>query len=231
MTANEIIELLKTMGSERNRSGMARFGINTEKAFGISMAELKPIAKEIKKNHKLALELWDYEYHEARLLAVLIDNPKEVGGEQMDSWASSFNSWDLCDQACMKLFCYTEARWDKVFEWGESEVEYVKRASFALIAGLGLHEKSKDNENFIKSLELIVRKADDERNFVKKAINWALRQIGKRNMQLREAAIDACNKILTQHPNSKSAKWVANDALREFQNDKIINRTMKSRHN
>jgi len=231
MKLDNIISSLKSMGSEYNRNGMARFGINTELALGISMAELKPFAKQIKKNHELALELWETGYHEARILSVLIDDPKKVTSEQMDKMVADFNSWDLCDQAAMKLFCYTPFAWLKVDEWAESELEFTRRASFALIAGLCLHYKPKDNEPFENTLRLIFKYSIDERKKVKKAVNWALRQIGKRNLHLHEQALDCCHNILEQYPNSKSARWIANDAIRELNDEKIIERVRKSRHN
>lgn len=231
MSTIEIISQLKSMGSEHNRNGMARFGINTECALGISMAELKPFAKQFKKNHDLAIELWDSGFHEARILSILIDDPKKVTPEQMDNMVSDFNSWDVCDQAAMKLFCYTPYCWQKVEEWAECELEFTRRASFALIAGLCLHYKPKENQPFENSLDIILKYSNDERNFVKKAVNWALRQIGKRNLYLHQKALDCCQQILETYPNSKSARWIANDAIRELNDEKIISRIRKSRHN
>lgn len=230
-TIDEIVASLKSMGSEYNRDGMARFGINTELAFGISMAELKPFAKQFKKNHELAVQLWETGIHEARILSILIDDPKKVSSNQMDKMVADFNSWDVCDQAAMKLFCYTTYSWEKVYEWAKSEAEFTRRASFALIAGLCLHHKVKNNEPFQNALNLILEYAIDERNFVKKAVNWALRQIGKRNIILHEEALKCCHIMLEKYPNSKSARWIANDAIRELNDSKIINRIKKSRHN
>jgi len=230
-TTTEIIEHLKNLENEKNKAGMARFGINTGRAFGISMVEIKAIAKQIKKNHQLALELWKTEYHEARILAVLIADPKELSSETIDDWVKDFNSWDLCDQATMKLFCKNRMAFEKIYEWVVRDEEFVKRAGFALMASVALHNKSKDNELFLKLLKLIEKYPDDERNFVKKSVNWALRQIGKRNMFLNKSAINTCENILTNFQNSKAAKWVANDALRELTNEKILERIAKSRHN
>lgn len=231
METKEIIEILQSMESKHNQAGMARFGINTERAFGISMKDLQPMAKAIRRNHQLALELWETGWHEARILAVLIDNPKETTSEQMDSWVLDFNSWDLCDQACMKLFCKTPYAWQKVDEWLDREEEFVKRASFALMASLAHHEKRKDNTPFLKSLEYITSNPTDERNFVKKAINWALRQIGKRNLLLRDEAIKVCESILETYPTNKAARWIAKDALRELNDEKILFRIEKSKFN
>lgn len=231
MNYKEIIATLKNMGTDYNRNGMARFGINTDFAFGISMAELKPFSKQFKKNHELALELWNSGFHEARILSILIDDPKKVTPEQMDKMVADFNSWDVCDQAAMKLFCYTPYCWQKVEEWAESDLEFTRRASFALIAGLCLHYKPKDNQPFEYALNIILKYSIDERNFVKKAVNWALRQIGKRNLVLHQKALECCYQILETYPTSKSARWITADAIRELNDEKIISRIRKSRHN
>ncbi len=228
----KIITTLQGMGSDYNRLGMSRFGINVKNAFGISMVQLKLLAKTIGKNHQLALELWQTEYHEARILAILIDDPKQLSNSQIGNWAADFNSWDLCDQACMKLFCYNSAlALPKIEEWVVSEQEFIKRASFALMAALSLHYKPKNNEIFTHFLEIILLNANDERNFVKKAVNWALRQIGKRNLFLHEAAIETANTISYNYSGSKAAIWIAKDALRELYNEKIMLKIAKSRHN
>lgn len=227
MNTQEIIELLRSLENPENKAGMARFGINTEKAFGISMKTLEPIARKIKKNHELALELWETGYHEARILATLIAEPNKISSEVMNKWASDFNSWDICDQAAMKLYCKTPFAWEKVFEWAESDMEFVRRAAFATLAALCLHYKEKNNEPFEKSFELIIKYSTDERNFVKKAVNWALRQIGKRNLELNRKAIETAETILQKFPHSPSARWIARDALRELQNEKTIERIKK----
>ncbi|HOK13536.1 MAG TPA: DNA alkylation repair protein [Candidatus Kapabacteria bacterium] len=227
MNAQEIIELLRSLENPENKAGMARFGINTDRAFGISMKTLEPIARKIKKNYELALELWETGYNEARILAILIADPKKITPEVMDKWTRDFNSWDICDQAALKLYCKTPYAWQKVFEWADYEQEFVRRAAFATIAALCLHYKEKNNEPFEKSLELIVRYSTDERNFVKKAVNWALRQIGKRNLELNSKAQAAAERILLFHPNSPSARWIARDALRELRNEKTLERVRK----
>lgn len=231
MDLNEILELLKSMESEHNRAGMARFGINTERAFGISMKQLQPIARKIKRNHDLALQLWATGFHEARLLATLIAEPKLMTSETMDSWTHDFNSWDICDQAAMKLYSKMPNAWEKVELWAKSEDEFVRRAAFALIAALCHHYKFNNNEPFVKSFQLIKKYCTDERNFVKKAINWALREIGKRNFELNQKAIKLCYEILEEFPHSRSARWIAKDALRELSSEKIIERVKKSKFN
>ncbi|MEJ5245641.1 MAG: DNA alkylation repair protein [Bacteroidota bacterium] len=227
MNTKEIIELLRSLENPENKAGMARFGINAENAFGISMKTLEPIARKIKKNHELALELWETGYNEARILAILIADPKIITPEVMDKWTSDFNSWDICDQAAMKLYCKTPFAWQKVFEWAQSEQEFVRRAAFATLAALCLHYKEKNNEPFEKSLGLILQYSRDERNFVKKAVNWALRQIGKRNLELNRKAIETAEAILRAYPESASARWIARDALRELQNEKNLERIKK----
>ena len=185
MTAREIIKKLESLENPANIAGMARFGIVTKKAFGVSAPVLKELAKEIKKQtenrHKLALELWETGIHEARIIAYLIDDPKRVTPEQMDDWAADFDNWAICDGACGHLFCKTEFAYRKVFEWAEREEEFVKRAGIVLMAWLAVHDKKASDEGIAQFLPILEAHANDERNFVKKAVNWSLRQIGKRN--------------------------------------------------
>jgi 3-methyladenine DNA glycosylase AlkD len=221
MTAKKIIAGLKEQGNQENREGMARFGIVTENALGVGMVPLRDLAKTIKKNSPLAKDLWKSGIHEARILACLIEDPKEVTEEQMEEWVKEFNSWDLCDQCCMNLFRKTKLAHKKAHEWAKREEEYIRRAGFALMATLSVHDKCDDAE-IEKFLEPIVKASTDERNFVKKAVNWALRQVGKRNMFLREKALEASEEILKL--NSKSGNWIAKDAVKELNDPKIIER-------
>ncbi|MEG8946540.1 DNA alkylation repair protein [Rosettibacter firmus] len=216
MTVEEIIKELKKHKNKNNLAGMARFGINVEKAFGISIPFLRALAKKIGKNHNLALQLWETKYHEARILASMIDEPELVSKLQMDKWAKEFNSWDLCDQVCMNLFSKSPFAKEKIFKWSNSKKEFVKRAAFTLIACLA-HDKNMNNKEFIKFFTLIKKQALDERNYVKKAVNWALRQIGKRNEYLKNKALQLSEEILKM---DSSAKWIARDAIRELK--KII---------
>ena len=213
---DKIINKLKKLGTKRNREGMARFGIETKYAFGVNVTTLRKLAKEIGKNHKLAGELWKTKFHEARILACFIDEPEKVTERQMDLWVKGFNSWDLCDQCCLSLFDKTPFAWKKVLEWVKSDKEFVRRAGFAMMAVLAVHDKTAPDSKFLKFFPIIKVYSVDERNFVKKAVNWALRQIGKRNAKLKKEAIKTAEQILKQYPNSKSAKWIANDALREL---------------
>ncbi|MFZ5809195.1 MAG: DNA alkylation repair protein [Chloroflexota bacterium] len=211
-----IITALKAMGNPANVAGMARFGINPERTLGISIPALRKMAKAYKINHPLAQAVWASGYHEARILAALIDDPQQVTREQMDTWANEFDSWDVCDQVCMNLFDKTPFAYEKAIEWSEREETFVKRAAFALMASLAFHDKHASDEQFEPFFQIITREATDERNFVKKAVNWALRQIGKRNRSLQARAIDVAKQISTL--DSKAARWIAKDALRELNN-------------
>lgn len=219
-----ILKELEKLGSERNREGMKRFGITVEKAFGISVSTLRQLAKPYRKNHALALELWQTGYHEARILAAIIDDPIQVTPEQMDEWVKDFNSWDLCDQAC-SLFDKTPHAVAKIKEWVTREPEFEKRAGFALLAELAWHSKTEPDETFMVLLPLLEQGAGDGRNFVKKAVNWALREIGKRSRLLNTAAIKMAQVIEAQ--GTKSARWIAKDALRELTSDKVQDRLLR----
>lgn len=219
---DNIVSELKSYGSEKNREGMARFGINADKALGVSMPIIRAYAKKLPKDHQLAQALWETEIHELRIMATLVDKPAEVTEQQMEAWVKDFNSWDVCDQCCSNLFDKTPFAINKALEWCKREEEFVKRAGFTMMATFAVHNKKADNQVFIPFLEAIIEGADDNRNFVKKAVNWALRQIGKRNSILHSLAIQTADQLLQQ--NSKAARWIATDALRELENEKIINR-------
>ncbi len=219
MHYEEIISKLKSLSNPEAVKGMARYGITPKNNLGISIYKLRPIAKEIGKDHELALKLWDSGIHDARLLACFIEDPTKVTGEQMDSWAKDFDSWDVCDQACTSLFDSTPLSWIKVVEWAERDEEFVKRGAFSLIAGLAVHDKKASDKKFERFFPLIKKHSIDDRNYVKKAINWALRNIGKRNLDLNNQMIKLSEEILKI--DSKSAKWIARDALRELTSKKI----------
>lgn len=226
-TADEVIKALESMASPENRAGMARYGINVEKAFCVSMPELRGLAKELRKDHPLALELWDTGYHEAMILAGLIDDPRLVTEEQMDKWVAGFDSWDVCDQCCSNLFDKTQFAYGKALAWSRDEREFVRRAGYVLMATLAVHDKKAPDTVFELFLPFIVRGSVDERNFVKKAVNWALRQIGKRNADLNTKAIAAARQI--QAMDSKSARWIAGDALRELQSPAVQKKLAKQK--
>ena len=227
MDYEDIIKKLKSMRSEHNRQGMARYGINVEKALGVSIYKVRPIAKEIGTNHELAQKLWDSGIHEARILAGYIEDPKQVTEEQMERWVLDFNSWDLCDQVCTNLFDRTKFAHKKVHEWSRREEEFVKRAAFTIIAGLAVHDKNAKDEDFEQFFDLIKKESHDDRNYVKKAVNWALRNLGKRNLALNRRAIEVAEKM--KQMDSKAARWIASDTLRELRSEKIRKRLEKKR--
>ncbi|HXK32161.1 MAG: DNA alkylation repair protein [Candidatus Nealsonbacteria bacterium RBG_13_38_11] len=214
MNSRELIKKLKSLSNPKNVAGMARFGINSKYALGIRVPVLRDLAKRIGKSHKLAQDLWKSRIHEARILASTIDEADKVTEKQMELWVKEFNSWDLCDQCCMNLFDKTAFNWKKAIEWAKRKEEFVRRAGFALMASLAVHDKKAKNEDFFKFFPYIKKHSTDERNFVKKAVNWALRQIGKRNAVLREKCIKLAKEI--QKTDSKSAQWIAKDAIREL---------------
>ena len=211
---HEILNELRSKGDPRTLKGMSRFGIQTTLAYGVSMPELRRLAREIGTSHELALKLWRTKIHEARLLAGMIDNPALVTRQQMNDWASEFDSWDVVDGTCGNLFDKTPFAVAKAHEWSGRQEEYVKRAGFALMAELAVHDTKMADKTFLEFLPQIIRGSSDDRNFVKKAVNWALRQIGKRNPALNTAATSTCKSI--GELGSRSAKWIAADALREL---------------
>jgi 3-methyladenine DNA glycosylase AlkD len=214
MDAAQILAALRVQANAANVAGMARYGISTQGTLGVPVVVIRGIAKGIGRNHALALELWDSGIHEARILATIIDEPARVTRRQMDRWARDFDSWDVCDHACHNLFRYTPHAWEVAVKWAGARREFVRRAGFSLMAGLAVKAKNAPDERFIALLPLIAAAAGDERNMVKKAVNWALRAIGKKNAALRERAIDAAEKIAAI--DSRSARWIASDALREL---------------
>lgn len=227
MTLEKILSRLASLENPANVAGMARFGIVTKKAFGIAAPELKQFAKEIKRTtenrHALALSLWETEVHEARIIAYLIDRPQDVTPAQMEAWARGFDNWAICDGACGHLFCRTPYAYEKAFSWAEErEEEFVKRAGIVLMASLAVHDKLADDATIASFLPALEKHSDDERNFVKKAVSWALRQIGKRNSNLNGLAVDAAEKIKARE--TKAARWVAADALRELKSEAVRRR-------
>ena len=225
MLYQKVLEKLEAAADPRATEGQARFGINTAHAYGIAMPVLRMLAREIGKDHDLAQQLWASGIHEARILASLVDDPRMVTEEQMESWVKDFDSWDLCDQCCGNLFDKTPYAYRKAVEWSEREEEFVKRAGFALMAYLAVHDKKAADEQFLPFLPIIKREAADNRNFVKKAVNWALREIGKRNANLNRAAIECGEEIRSM--DARSAKWIASDALRELTGEAVQKRLQR----
>jgi 3-methyladenine DNA glycosylase AlkD len=224
MKFEDIIRELESLSSPEDVEGRARFGINSTKAYGVRIPELRRMARETGKNHVLAEKLWQYGYSETRIMASMIDDPKLVTEDQMERWVIGFDSWDVCDQCCMNLFRKTPFAYKKISEWSEREEEFVKRAAFTLIATLAVHDKKAEDEKFIDLFPLIIRESTDPRNYVKKSVNWALRQIGKRNLNLNNKAIALALEI--HEIDSKSAKWIASDALRELKSEKVQERLL-----
>ncbi|MFA5772234.1 MAG: DNA alkylation repair protein [Thermoplasmata archaeon] len=218
----EIVNTIKSMHNPKNVEGMARYGISTRNTYGISIPFLRKIAKEKGQNHKLAVELWNTGIHEARILAAYIDDPGNVTSKQMDNWVSDFDSWDVCDQVCSNLFDKTRFAYQKASKWITQDEEFIKRAGFALISALAVHDKRAKDEVFADFLQSIMDSSTDERNFVKKAVNWSLRQIGKRSVNLNKKAIGAALRI--ERLDSKTARWIATDALRELRSDAVQKR-------
>jgi 3-methyladenine DNA glycosylase AlkD len=217
-TVETVLARLKALANPEHRAGMLRYGINPRGTLGISIYTLRDLAKEIGPDHELAQGLWDSGFHEARILASYLEKPEWVTEEQMERWVQDFDSWDTCDQVS-GLFEATPYAYLKAIDWSSRPEEFVKRAAFAIMAGLAVHDKLATDEQFIPFFPVIARESIDERNFVKKAVNWALRNLGKRNRNLNEIAIHTAKEI--QKYPSKAARWVAADALRELTGDKV----------
>jgi 3-methyladenine DNA glycosylase AlkD len=223
MECRAILARLRSLADPEQLEGMARFGIRPKRALGgISTPTLRKMAKEVGTDHKLAQRLWASGIHEARMLAAFIDDPQQVTEAQADRWAEDFDSWDLCDQCCANLFDRTGFAYEKAVQWSRREEEFVKRAAFALMAALAVHDKRAKNARFASFLPIIQREAGDDRNFVRKAVNWALRQIGKRNLDLNRSAVRTAREI--RKIGSRSARWIAADALRELTSEAVQTR-------
>ncbi len=223
--SRKVIEELKAQANPENVEGMARYGIRPDEALGVPIPRLREIARKVGKDHELAVALWASGIHEARILASFVDDPKLVTERQMEGWVRDFDSWDVCDQCCSSLFDNTPFAHEKAVEWSGREEEFVKRAGFTLMAALAVHDKKSGDEAFLRFLPLIEREGADERNYVMKAVNWALRQIGKRNERLNIAAVEVAEEM--QRSNAKSARWIASDALRELRSDAVRERIRK----
>ncbi len=227
MTVSQVLRQLKARGSQRNVDGMARYGITAKKAFGVSAPELRDLAKKIGKNQQLSLKLWSTGIHEARILASLIGDPQQVTRRQMERWVKDFDSWAVCDSSCGNLFDMTPSAYRNAFTWCRRTEEYVRRAGFVMMAELAVHDKAAGDQQFLQMLPALKRGSTDKRNFVKKAVNWALRQIGKRNRELNRAAIQTATEI--SFIDSPAARWIATDALRELQSAAVQRRLEKKK--
>ncbi len=224
-SANQILKQLKAKARPDQLEGMARYGLAIERRLGVSVPDMRQIAKETGKDHQLALKLWKTGIPEAQIVAAMVAEPDKLTEAQMEEWMQDINSWDVCDQVCQNLFEKTPLAWKKIHDWSEREQEFVKRAAFALIACLAWHDKHVTDEEFIQLFPLIQRGATDERNYVKKAVNWALRNIGKRNLNLNRAALKFAREI--QRMDSKTARWVASDAIKDLESETAQRRLRK----
>ncbi|HDY87843.1 MAG TPA: DNA alkylation repair protein [bacterium] len=225
MEYSDIIACLKFLSDPDAVEGMARFGITAEKVYGVSIPNLRKLARIIGKNHELALKLWEENARETRVLASMIDDPEQVTEQQIEKWVYDFDSWEVCDQCIMNLFEKTSSAWNKAVEWSSKDDEFVKRAGFVMMARLAVSDKKASDKQFCPFFPIIKKASDDNRNFVKKAVNWALRQIGKRNRSLHKKAIKTSREIQVLY--SKSARWIASDALRELESEKVLKRLGK----
>lgn len=221
-SVTDVLDRLRSKARPEQLEGMAKYGMAVERRLGVQVPDMRKLAKEIGKDHRLALELWRTGIAEAGIVAGMVGDPAELTEEQMEDWVKDIDSWDVCDQACMNLFEKSQLAWKKIVDWSERDEEFVKRTAFSLIACLAWHDKKAGDERFTELLPIIVREAADQRNFVKKAVNWALRNIGKRNLNLNRAAIDAARDIQQLHSNA--ARWVASDALRELESHAVQGR-------
>ncbi len=222
MCYEKIVDKIKSNKNTKNIEGMKRFAITGKEVYGVPMPELRKIAKEAGKNHKLALKLWDSGIYEGRILACMIEDPKKITKKQADKWVGEFDSWAICDCCCGDLIDKTDFAYKKVKEWAKSDKEFVRRAAFATIAWLAVHDKKAGDKKLEQFLPLIKKYSTDERNFVKKAVNWSLRQIGKRNKKLNKKAIKLAEEM--ERNENKTARWIAKDALRELKSEKIKKR-------
>ncbi len=213
---------LEQKSTKRDRDNLSRFAINAKKAFGVSMANMKVLAKRLGRNHELAAALWDTGCYEARMLASMVDDPAQVTSVQMDRWCRGFDNWAICDTMCFCLFDRTPHAWSKVEQWSDRPQEFIRRTAFALLWSLTVHDKRATDEQFADGLRLIERAATDERHFVKKAVNMALRAIGKRNPALNTAAVKVAQRLAASPDDT--ARWVGKDALRELASPKMRSR-------
>ena len=225
VSLQEALAWLERRGTRAGREGMARYGIVARKVFGVSVGEIQKFAKQAGTDHALALALWDTGWHEARLMAAFVGDPARLTAAQMDRWARQFENWADCDTVCFKLFDRSPLAWKKVTEWSGKRDEFVKRAAFALLASLALHDRATGDAPFLRGLALIEQAATDERNFVKKGVNWALRAVGERNAALNIAAREVATRLAASE--NATARWVGKDALRALASPAVKKRLAK----
>jgi 3-methyladenine DNA glycosylase AlkD len=227
-SAKQVLAELRRLGTQRNIEGMAHFGIRAKNVYGVSKPKLDALANRIGRNYSLALDLWLTGNHDARILAGMIADPRQITSAMMDLWVRDFDNWDVCDGTCCHLFVFAKPAWSRALSWTSRKHEFQKRAGFALAAYLAYRDKSATDAPFRKFLKIIEREAGDDRNFVRKAVNWALRNIGKRNIRLNRAAIAAALRI--QKSDSRTARWIAADALRELRSEAVQTRLRRKKN-
>ncbi len=219
--AGEIVALLKAHANPANVEGMARFGINPCHTLGIPIPVLRQVARQCGRDHSVADRLWTSGLHEARILASMIDEPDRLTGRKMDRWVAQFDSWDVCDQCCANLFEDSPLAWSKAVEWSRKDAEFVKRAGFSLMARLAVADKDAADQSFQKFFDRIEAEASDDRPMVRKAVNWALRQIGKRNLALHSIALDLAERLRARE--DRAARWIGGDAAKELRGVTAMN--------
>ena len=218
---------LEAMSTKRDRENLKRFGITANKAFGVSMVNMQKLAKQLGRNHELAAALWKTGWYEARMLTSFVDEPARVTSAQMDRWCRDFDNWGICDTICFHLFDRTPHAWSKVNRWHDERGEFVRRAAFALLASLALHDKQTGDEPFVEALALVERAATDDRNFVKKGVSWALRLIGRRNRFLNTQAVRVSRRLAASP--AAAARWIGRGALKELTSPMVMRRLAVSR--
>jgi 3-methyladenine DNA glycosylase AlkD len=220
-----VVAELKRLATKQTLDGMSRYGIPSDKAFGVSVGDIQRLAKRLGRNHELSAELWKTGWYEARMLTAYLDEPQRVTPAQMDRWCRDFDSWAICDTICFCLFDRTPHAWDKAPQWAKSQREFVKRTGFVLMACLAAHDKAATDAQFVMLLPLIAEGANDDRNFVKKGVSWALRMIGRRNLALNAAALPVARRLAESEV--PACRWVGKDALRELSSPKVQSRLAK----
>lgn len=225
--AREALTWLERKGTKKNRDGMARYAIVAPKAFGVSVADIRMLGTKLGRDHELAAALWDSGWYEARMLTAFVDEPDRVTPAQMDRWARDFDNWAICDALCFHLFDRTPHAWRKIEQWSSKREEFVKRAAFALLASVALHDKDAPDAPFLRSLRFIESAATDERNFVKKGVSWALRSVGRRNKKLNAASLEVAKRL--SESKESAPRWVGKDALRELASAAVQRRLKPAR--
>ncbi len=228
-SVKDVLDKLQSKARPDQLASMAKYGMAVKRRLGVSVPDMRKLAKETGRDHTLALELWNTGIAEARIVAALVDEPDKLTEQQMEDWVKDIDSWDVCDQVCMNLFEKTPLAWKKIIDWSERDEEFVKRTAFSLIACVAWHDRTASDAKIMQFLPVIKKGATDERNFVKKAVNWALRTIGKRNLSLNKVALDTAREI--QKLDSKAARWVAADAIRELESEAVLARLKKRNGN